>query len=441
MTNKDVIHGEDFIIEVLVGAAYKVMLCATDGTLRYTQEIITTTTENSGIWKGKAPRLNEATLSVSGLTPIQDDDTHVSWFYLMSDAVRILPQSIRATFTNGNGETKVISGTAIIASGEITGNADDFASSTIEFEFSDALTMSDEVTPGPPTPTPLDTPALVLTVDSDTQITASWAAVTNASSYILLMSTVNDITFASVKFTGTGLSKVLTRLTPSTTYYFWLQAVGTGLYSNSAYDTDSATTDAATPVAITLPSPSFSMVANGSDQIDATWSSVANATAYEFYFNDTDDFGTATLEYSGTNLTKSVTGLTANTTYYGWVIAKGDGVDYLDSPAAEASANTDAVDDSTVFDTILTAPGFAIVSDQAAGVFAFFGLDDVKQFQFDAISQPSGTNVRLGIKVSGAAGCVVDFPGSYVGQPFRYVHSDSSEHLGTFPATNTTIDF
>jgi predicted secreted protein len=441
MTNRDIVHGEDFIIEVLVDATYKVILCATDGVLRYQQEVITTTTEDSGIWKSKAPRLNEVSLSVSGLTPIEDSATHVSWFYMMGDAVRTVPQTIRATFTNENGESRVISGSAIIASGEITGTADDFASSTIEFEFSGAVQMTDD-DPGT-SPTQLATPELTLSGVTDSSMTATWPAVTNASGYKLLRATVNDIAFASVIYSGTDLTKISTRLTPDTTYYFWLLASGSGAYSNSEYDTANATTDSVASTAVTLPSPSFSMIADGDTIVIANWGSVANADSYEYYFGTTNVFGSASLEYSGTNLTKTKTGLTASTTYYGWVKAVGDGVDYLDSPYATASVTTEAFDpEATTYDTILTNPGMVgAYSDEDEGIHAFFGIGDDKEFHFNAITPLSGTNIRLGIKVSGSAAAVIDFPGDYAGQPFKYIHSDLTEYFDYFPTFNDTINF
>jgi predicted secreted protein len=443
MTNNDIVHGEDFIIEVLVGDTYKVILCATDGTLTYQQEVIATTTEDSGIWKTKAPRLTEASLSVSGLTPINDDATHVSWFYMMSDDVRTIPQNVRATFRNDNGESKVISGTAIISGGEITGNADDFASSTIDMEFSGAVIQDTDVVITPIT-TPLATPNITFSYVSDTQINVTWSSIANADYYILRRSTVNDIAFATVISSGTNPYHPSYRLTPATTYYFWLEAVGSGIYSNSARDTDSQATTAAAAVTIQLAPPSFSMIANGTDQIDATWSSVNHATGYEFYVNTTNDFGTATLEYTGTLLTQSITSISPGDTRYGWVIALGDGTTYLDSDETSASATTDAIDPtSEVFDTILT--NSAGPSDQAAGIHAYFIFtffaSHQKEFHFNALTDPAQNSIRLSIAVGGSGAAVIDFPGNYAGLFYRYVHSTGTAYTGTFPTSNDTKNF
>jgi hypothetical protein len=125
------------------------------------------------------------------------------------------------------------------------------------------------------------------------------------------------------------------------------------------------------------------------------------------------------------------------------VKAVGDGVDYLDSPYATASVTTEAFDpEATTYDTILTNPGmFGAYSDEDAGIHASFGIGDDKEFHFNAISPLRGTNIRLGIKVSGSAAAVIDFPGDYAGQPFKYIHSDLTEYFDYFPTFNTTINF
>ena len=296
-------------------------------------------------------------------------------------------------------------------------------------------------TPATP-PTQLTTPVLSLAADSDSQITASWLAIANADSYTLLRATVNNFSVATVIYSGTNLSHVSTGLQAAKRYYYWLRAEGSGAYSPSEYDTANEITDAAAPVPVTLDAPVLTLTATDFETITAAWTAVTNATAYEFYTNLSDDLGSATLVYSGPLLTYDMVSLSPNTTYFGWVRALGDDVNYLDSAYASDSATTDPYDpSSTVFDTILSAPGTFVFSDSDQGVYAFFGLGDAKEFQFNAISPRTGVGIRMGIKVGGTGVCVVDFPGDYSGQPFRYIHSDSSEHLGTFPSVNTTIDF
>lgn len=97
----------------------------------------------------------------------------------------------------------------------------------------------------------LATPVLALSVISDTQINATWAAVTDASNYQLYRATVSDFSDETLIYDGSLLLFNSTGLTAATTYYFRLKARGYERM-NSAFDSDSAaTTAAAAPELIT----------------------------------------------------------------------------------------------------------------------------------------------------------------------------------------------
>lgn len=91
--------------------------------------------------------------------------------------------------------------------------------------------------------TALATPALALSVISTTQINASWGAISGATNYVLERGLLANFSDAAVVYSGANLSFSNTGLTLSTTYYFRLKAQGFSAV-DSAYDTDSATTNA-----------------------------------------------------------------------------------------------------------------------------------------------------------------------------------------------------
>lgn len=91
--------------------------------------------------------------------------------------------------------------------------------------------------------TALATPVLALAVISTTQIDATWGAISGASNYVLERGLLADFSDAAVVFSGSALSFNNTGLTLNTTYYFRLKAQGFSVI-DSAYDTDSATTNA-----------------------------------------------------------------------------------------------------------------------------------------------------------------------------------------------------
>lgn len=91
----------------------------------------------------------------------------------------------------------------------------------------------------------LATPVVTLTPVSDTELSASWPAVTNADNYEFGLYDNSGFTGSPVASgEGSGLSTSFTGLTAETTYYVRVKATGAG-YADSDYGTDSADTEAA----------------------------------------------------------------------------------------------------------------------------------------------------------------------------------------------------
>jgi hypothetical protein len=94
--------------------------------------------------------------------------------------------------------------------------------------------------------TQLATPgSFTATQASSTQINLSWAAVTNATAYVVDRATNSGFTTGVTLaiYSGSGTSYNNTGLTASTTYYYRVRATASG-YSDSAYATANATTAA-----------------------------------------------------------------------------------------------------------------------------------------------------------------------------------------------------
>jgi hypothetical protein len=298
--------------------------------------------------------------------------------------------------------------------------------------------FSNDTTPTPTPPTVLGTPVISFPYISSGQIDVDCTTDPNADSYTWLIATIDNFAFATVFSNGTNHYVPRTGLQAGKTYYFWVRIEASGLYAPSLYAHASATTDAAAPLPFLLGAPMpFTLVANGDGEIDATWAANVHATGYEYYLNNTNSFDATTLKYSGTSTSKVVTGLVAGTTYYGWVRSMGDGTNYLTSDYATANATTDPVDPTTAtFDTILQGNG---VNDKKEGVNGYFVLTFFapnKEFHFNKITTLSGTGIRLTIRVGGSTCAIIDFPGVYTGQPYKYVHTTGTAYYGTFPNIN-----
>lgn len=151
-----------------------------------------------------------------------------------------------------------------------------------------------------------------------TSATVSWAAVSGASSYNVQYRVNGTTTWTTV--TSTTNSRSLTGLSANTTYQYQIQAVcsGTsGTYSSISTFTTATATTCGTPASLTS-----SSVTTTSATV--SWGAVSGASSYnvQYRVNGTTTWTTVT---STTN-SRSLTGLTANTTYQYQVQAVCSGV-------------------------------------------------------------------------------------------------------------------
>ena len=184
--------------------------------------------------------------------------------------------------------------------------------------------------------TKLSTPSLSLTVTGSNSISATIGSVSNASGYKLQYSTDSSFSSGVTTLNVSAGTRSISNLSASTTYYFRVQALGSGNYSNSDYSaTKSATTNAAP---LTLAVPTISVTPVNYYTINVLVGSVEHATGYTLqyatdpYFTDASTWGVS----AGTNVFEH---LSPNTTYYFRVRAIGSG-DYLSSNYSAAKSAT-----------------------------------------------------------------------------------------------------
>lgn len=131
----------------------------------------------------------------------------------------------------------------------------------------------------------LATPTITATTNSSSQITASWGAITYATSYSLQRATNSAFSAGLVTTSLTGTSSAATGLTAGTTYYFRVQALATGDTSNWS-NTASATTIVPVPTGLAV-------VTNSSTVFTESWNAVSAATDYTVQCsNDNASWGT-----------------------------------------------------------------------------------------------------------------------------------------------------
>lgn len=145
------IHGSDCLFSIQVGSDFYPLLCATNFSLTLNQEIVGATNAATGNWRHNRPRnLSDYSLSMSGLTKVNNDDGQISWFYMMRENVRAAAQNYQLLFEDKEGNTLVISGSLLIQTMDLQAAVTDFVNSNINMLGTGAFEQS-TVIPTPST--------------------------------------------------------------------------------------------------------------------------------------------------------------------------------------------------------------------------------------------------------------------------------------------------
>lgn len=124
------IWGEDVVFEMKVGVEFIPILCGTFFSLDCDVESVEYTGPTSGGVRQRRRRLEIYTSTVSGLTYVENDDT-LSFFYVLQLGVRREPQTFKATFIDGHGDSRTLTGVGVIGPMRISAGVGEFASSDI----------------------------------------------------------------------------------------------------------------------------------------------------------------------------------------------------------------------------------------------------------------------------------------------------------------------
>jgi predicted secreted protein len=129
------IHGRDALVSIKVEEEFYPVLCAIDMTFSCSQQVLLATSADSGNWRYKRLRnLSEWSVSVSGLTKIDNTDGQASFFYLLQQNIRGTEQEIQIMFSDDDGNVQVLEGVVLIPEMSINGNVNGFADASVVFE-------------------------------------------------------------------------------------------------------------------------------------------------------------------------------------------------------------------------------------------------------------------------------------------------------------------
>ncbi|MHB8773449.1 MAG: fibronectin type III domain-containing protein [Syntrophales bacterium] len=172
-------------------------------------------------------------------------------------------------------------------------------------------------------------PSGITATPGNGQVTISWTAQTDATSYNIYWSTIPGVTTVNgTPITGVASPYIHSGLTSGTTYYYIVTAVNKD--GESAPSSEVSAT-------LAKPAPTGVSATPGNGQVTIVWTAQTDATSYNIYWSTTPGVTIAT----GTKITGAASpyihsGLSNGTTYY-YVVTAGDSIGES-APSSEVSA-------------------------------------------------------------------------------------------------------
>jgi thermitase len=154
-------------------------------------------------------------------------------------------------------------------------------------------------------------------INQPLSLTLTWAPSSGATSYAYCYDTTNDNACSSWTSNGAATSKQLTGLSQYTTYYWHVRAANSFgfTYSNGAATAFSSFRTGGVPGAFNKSSPA-NAATNQPLSLTLTWTASSNATSYQYCYDTTNDNTCSNWAGNGTSTSKTLNGLSQNTTYY-----------------------------------------------------------------------------------------------------------------------------
>lgn len=211
--------------------------------------------------------------------------------------------NVKITVSNGNLSIVNAKSGAVIFSGKVT-------------DIANGVFTNDDGNL-PPAPALPVAPSGLTAVGGSGQVTLSWAAVGNATSYNVYYATTPGLTTTSGrKIAAAATPYVQAGLAAGTAYYYIVTAVNSA--GESAASAQASANTTATPPVPTLPAAPTGVIATGgTNQVTLSWNVVSTATSYNVYYSTTAGVTKA----NGTKITNATNpavqpGLAAGATYY-----------------------------------------------------------------------------------------------------------------------------
>jgi Fibronectin type III domain len=282
-----------------------------------------------------------------------------------------------------------------------------------------------------------DKPNNVTAIGGDAQVTISWTAVGNATSYNIYWSTTALVAATSAtKIAGATSPYVQTGLTAGTRYYYIVTAVNSAGEGAASDEASATTTSAPAPTPTVPAAPTGVLAAGGTKQVTISWPALSGATSYNLYWSTTAGVTKTTgTKIAGATSPTVQNGLTDSTTYY-YVVTAVNSAGESD-PSVQVAAATLA---PTTSPTVPSAPTGATATGGANQVtVSWSAVSGATSYNLYWLTT-SGVTTSTGTKITGTTSPYVH-TGLPAGTAYYYIVTAVNgigESLASTQATATT---
>lgn len=133
-----------------VGGTFYPIFCSKTAEFTVNQDEIETTSVNSGSSREYVPGMMNATLSMTGVTTLDNSNSRISVLYLMQQSIRRSTQSFIITLTDDTGADVVIDFSAIITTTGFSRDVASYSQSNVTFRVTGDINFDTIITPPAP---------------------------------------------------------------------------------------------------------------------------------------------------------------------------------------------------------------------------------------------------------------------------------------------------
>ena len=265
-----------------------------------------------------------------------------------------------------------------------------------------------------PAPTVPAAPGTPMATGGTNQVTLSWSAVSNATSYNVYYATTSGVTKANgTKIAPATSPTVLTGLAAATSYYYIVTAVNS-VGESAASVQVAATTLPAAPSPTVPAAPSSVTAVGGANKATISWPAVSGAASYNIYWSTASGVSkTSGTKIAGATSPYVQSALSAGTTYY-YIVTAVNSVGESAASATASAATTPAAPSLPAAPTGVSAAG--ATKQVTASWSAVAGATSYNLYW----STASGVTTVSGTKITGATSPYVQ-TGLNAGTSYYYI--------------------